>query len=363
VLVTINYRLGVFGFFAEPELTTESGYNASGNYGLLDQLQALRWVRKNISAFGGDPGNVTIFGQSAGAASVLFLATSPLAKELFKHAIVESGAFFEQGTLEDAEAHGEEFAKSLGAKQLSDLRKISASELLKKATAPPDGRTNISTFWPLIDGYFLPRDPKKVFDAGQQNCDSFLTGSTSDEGTTIFPTTITVEQYKANVRQKLGARADEFLKLFPASNDHEAWRAQVDNMRDSMAEASRYIVEKQSQEGHKSYWYYFRRVPPGRDSEHYGAYHSSELVYLFNELDKVDRPWQPVDRKLADAMSSYWTNFAKTGDPNGDGLPLWPSYDAATDPTLTLGDKIELDHQPDRARLDAMRKNQLGMLL
>lgn len=363
VVVSINYRMGVFGFLAHPELTREGGHNASGNYGLLDQLAALRWVHQNIAAFGGDPMNVTIFGQSAGAVSVLMLSASPLAKGLFQHVIMQSGGFFGGADLRGAEEQGVQFAKSVGAANIAELRKIPAADLLKATTRPPDGKINMSTFWPSVDGYFLTRPPKEVFEVGQQNCNSFLTGSTSDEGTTIFPATITVEQYKQNVAARLGAKASEFLKLFPATTDHEAWRAQVDNMRDSMASASRFLVRIESATGYKAFWYYFDRVPPGRDSEHYGAYHSGELVYVFNELSTVDRPWQDWDRKLADTMSSYWVNFAATGDPNGKSLPKWPAYESKSDTSLELGDKILPSTKPDRGKLEEMEKNKFGMLL
>jgi para-nitrobenzyl esterase len=363
VVVTINYRLGVFGFLAHPELTKESGYNASGNYGLLDQLAALKWVSRNIAAFGGDPQNVTIFGQSAGAASVVMLSVSPLAKGLFQRVIMQSGGFFGGATLTVAEEQGAEFAKSAGAASIAELRKIPAAHLLQKTTRPPDGKTNVSMFWPSIDGYFLIRPPKEVFEAAQQNCDSFLTGSTSDEGTTIFPTTITLEEYKKNVQTKLGTNAPEFLKLFPANTNQEAWRAQVDNLRDSMASASRFLVRLEAARGHKAFWYYFDRVPPGSDSEHYGAYHSSELVYVFDELNAVERPWQEWDRKLADIMSSYWVNFAATGDPNGQGLPPWPTYDARSDQSLELGNTIVPSHKPDRSRLEEMERNHIGFLM
>ncbi len=220
VLVTINYRLGVFGYFSHPELTRESDRNASGAYGFLDQIAALQWVRQNIVAFGGDPARMTIFGESAGAWSVNALVSSPLAKGLFSRAIAESGGNF--GTLQTL-ADAEKAGARLGS--LRDLRAMSAQELLRKgpALAPK-----------VVDGWFLPQDIYTTFATGKQNDVPMLLGSNADEGTAFTPLDVTLEAFRARAKQQFGDRADEFLKIYSASNDKEAWKEQCASLRDQM---------------------------------------------------------------------------------------------------------------------------------
>ena len=362
VVVTINYRLGVFGFLAHPELTKESIDHSSGNYGLLDQRAALEWVNRNITRFGGDPNNVTIFGQSAGAMSVVALVASPLDKRLIAKAIMQSGGFVPMTPLRQAEEVGASFVTDAGAHSIKDLRARSADQLMENVRSASKLTTGISRFGPIVDGYFLPADVFSIFTRNQENAVQFMAGSTADEGTTLLPPSITVAQYKALLERRFGAKAPEVLKLYPASSDAQAWRSQVDNVRDTMAAGALTLAEVREKEGAKTYLYYFDRSLPGRDSDHYGAFHSSELVYVFDNLSAVDRPWTEVDRKLADAMSTYWTNFAKSGDPNSSGMPQWPVWSTSTKLSLELGTTIRPAAIPDRARLEEFSKNHYSML-
>ncbi len=361
VIVTINYRLGVFGFLAHPELSAESPFHTSGNYGMLDQLQALKWVKANIQSFGGDPDNVTIFGQSAGASSVLSLCASPLAKGYFRRAIVQSGGFIQASDRKTEEQSGLKFAQRVGVDSLAALRAKPAAEIQRIAIPPPDGTTaNISHFRPYVDGYFLTTAPHDVFLAGKENTHSLLAGSNANEGTTLVPAPVTEAQIKSRIETRYGSRADEYFKIYPVHSDQDAWQATIDAVRDYMAGTALEVATVESK--HPTYVYYFDRHPPGHDSDHYGAYHSAEVVYVFNNLDSVKRPWTETDRKLAGTMSSYWVNFARTGNPNGTGLPHWPAYGATSDRGLELGTQVKPASLPPTERLDALKKNGFGSM-
>jgi para-nitrobenzyl esterase len=299
VVVAFNYRLGALGFLAHPALTAESPHHASGNYGLLDQVAALRWVRDNIQAFGGDPHRVTIAGQSAGAISAYLLTASPLAAGLFAGAIIQSGP----GALASlgipgggaatpsepaAETEGVKFAMSLGVTSLADLRALDARRLLPSTQGPP-----VVRFGPIVDGWFLPADAAVVYAQHHENDVPLIIGMMADEGS-AFP------GYAA-------ARASE-----PRRRGIEG----IDELLARRGESSR----------QPAYAYYFEHPIPWPQHPEYGAFHSGELPYVFDNLALLERPWTARDRALAGAVSSYWIQFAATGRPEGPSLPAWPRY-------------------------------------
>jgi para-nitrobenzyl esterase len=338
VVVSMNYRLNVFGFFANAELAKESDRASSGNYGLLDQLAALQWVHKNIAGFGGDPANVTIFGESAGSFSVSALMASPLAQGLFQRAIGESGAFFGSvlnlKPLSQSEEADAKFAESLGAHTLAELRARPAAELLDAAVKQSPIR-----FAPNIDGYFLPRSVREIFASGQQSHVPLLAGWNRDEGSyhSIFhKDQPTAANFVAYAHQHFGDKAARFLELYPAENDDQAKRSAQDLAGDQFIAFSTWKwLEMQGATGNSTlYRYEFDDAPPasanaeatGGEAAPHGAYHSAEIEFVFGALASKNLPWRPEDKALSDLMSSYWANFARTGDPNGTGLPAWPTY-------------------------------------
>jgi para-nitrobenzyl esterase len=339
IVVSMNYRLGIFGFFTHPGLSKESQHAASGNYGLMDQLAALQWIHDNIDAFGGDPGNVTIFGESAGSSSVSALMASPLAKGLFRRAIGESGAIFGSArpmkTRAETEKTDEQFGKSLGADSLEALRGKPASELLEAAA-----KKDAPRFGPNVDGYFLPESVEAIFSAGKQSHVPLLAGWNLDEGSyhSIFEKEDpTPENFAARVRALYGPNADAIQKLYPATTVAEAKRAAQDLAGDRFTAFNTWKwLEMQLKTG-QSPVYRFRfedalplpaNAPTSSDNEpnEPTAYHSAEIEFVFNVLSCKELPWRPRDQDLSELMGSYWTNFAKTGDPNAEGLPHWPTY-------------------------------------
>jgi para-nitrobenzyl esterase len=335
IVVSMNYRLGIFGFFADPELTKESGHEAAGNYGLLDQAAALKWVHDNIAAFGGDPENVTIFGESAGSFSVSALMASPLSQGLFRRAIGESGAFFgdtlRAQSRTESEKAGMEFAKTaLGADSLEALRAKSAEELLAAAAKPGAAR-----FVPNVDGYFLPESVDAIFAAGKQSHVPLLAGWNADEGSyrmILGREAPTVEAFQARVRILYGDRAEGMLKAYGAATASEAKRAAQDLAGDRFIGYSTWKwLEMQSKTGKAPvYRYRFEQTLPLAEDAPAGAEatapHASEIEFVFGMLDSRKLPWRAEDRKVSELMGAYWSNFAKTGDPNGKGLPQWPAY-------------------------------------
>ena len=334
VVVTINYRLGALGFLAHPALTKEAG--TSGNYGLLDAIAALRWVDKNIAMFGGDPRKVTIAGQSAGAAAVLDLIGSPLAKGLFARAIAESGAGLgiTPTPLADAEAAGVAFAQAKGAKSLAELRALSADEIIKPvagAAARPLG------FAPIADGHAVLAGECFVSDV------PLLTGLNADEGSGMNPSygRTTREQLATQARAQYGAVAPRFLELYPATSDAEAASAAKTAARErGLASTLLWAHARAEQSGSHAYVYLYTHPEPGPDAARYGAFHSSEIPYVLKTLDKAQRPYTEVDYALAKTASRYWLNFIRDGDPNGRGSAPWPAFDAKLNQYLEIGERV-----------------------
>ncbi|MCW9708045.1 carboxylesterase/lipase family protein [Fodinibius salsisoli] len=337
VLVTLNYRLGIFGLLAHPQLTAESEHNSSGNYGLLDQVAALQWIQQNIDAFGGNPNNVTVFGQSSGAGSINKLMASPLTKGLFDRAILQSGSAYTFGktqALEQAEQNGETVTKLLGTSSIEGLRSWPASKLLDK--------TSQFSFRPSIDGWFLPDEVYSIFEEGRQHDIPILAGSNADEGTTLRGPKLDAKIFTNIIHQTYGEDAKNFLALYPHQTDQQARNSFNKGWRDEMAWGAHTLARIHTkQHSQKAWLYYFSNVPPGRNSQRYGAFHSAEIAYVFNTLTAVDRPWQKQDHQLADLMRSYWVNFASEGNPNSKQLPKWPPYDARERKVLELGNTIE----------------------
>ena len=318
IFVSINYRVGIWGFFAHPGLAAEN--ERSGNFGLLDQIAALQWVKRNIAAFGGDPEQVTIAGQSAGSMSVNALVASPLAKGLFNKAIAQSGANFTRGNPLQSVAEmevGRSF-QSLGASSLTELRKISSDELLKKANG---------NYRPYIDGYVLPEHIADIFAKGQQNKVALLTGWNQDEGLMMTPVK-KAEDYKADIYKRYGNNAKAMLTAYPGETDEQASQSQLNLSRDQVFGLQNYLWSKaQAKQGLPVYVYRFTRIVPATgEYKKFKAFHTGEVPYAYDNLKFVNRPWEEVDLRLARQMSDHWVNFIRTGDPNGKGLTSWPRF-------------------------------------
>ncbi len=356
VVVTLNYRLGVFGFLAHPELTTESSHHASGNYGLLDQIAALQWVQRNIAAFGGDPRRVTLAGQSAGAWSVNYLMASPLAHRLFQRIIGESGGQFAptraHAAAEDA---GIQFAKAAAADTLAALRRMPAADLLKVRRVPGvAGRV-----WDAnVDGWFLPDTVAAIFEQGKQNDVPILIGSTAGEETSPRLPAVTADALREEAQKNFGPDASTFSKLYPFSSDDTARTAQQDLHRDeTFGWPTREWARAQAKTGKsKVFFYFFNYVAPGPYADAgLPAPHGAELPFAYDWVTSrtdTNTAWREEDRKLAETMSAYWMNFAATGDPNGKGLVRWPAYSPQTDSVLLVGNQLQPGALPHKDTLD-----------
>ncbi len=349
VVVTFNYRLGVFGFLAHPELSKESGRNASGNYGMMDSIAALQWVKRNISAFGGDPNNITVFGESAGAIMTSALIGSPQAKGLFQRAITQSGAWMglqmaRMDTRAAREQAGTKALADMGVASIADLRKKSTEELTAGLRAPAGL---------VIDGHLIPEDLSITFAQGRQNEVDVLAGSNDNEGTFFqFGGPMAAEPFLNQSKQRFGELIDGFLKLYPAGSDAEANTSYLAAYADETSWNMRQSAVAQTRRGKKGYVYYFTRVPRGADGKPSprGATHTAEIQYAFNNPTGLN--WDDVDKKLADTMSSYWVNFATKGDPNGAGLPKWPEFKSMSDGrVMILGDTVQVESTAPATRL------------
>jgi para-nitrobenzyl esterase len=361
IVVQVAYRIGPFGFLAHPELSAESGGHGSGTYGLMDQIAGLKWVRDNIAAFGGDPKRVTIFGESAGGISVSMLALSPKAKGLFQGAISESGGSFggaragnEGGltipTLKSAETQGVAFLAKVGAKSLAEGRKASADALVKAA-----GPT-LASFWPVMDGSVLPGDAYPAYSAGRFNDTPVLIGTNADEGA-LFVGQATPAAFEAQVKATYGAKAQDVLKAYPpGATDAEALRSNRDLMRDSSFGWHTWTWARlHSRKGQgKVFAYYFTHVPQHPDVPLFkgaGATHADEMAYVFGHLPPNATP---ADHTVSDTIQGYWTNFAKTGDPNGSGLPAWPRFTEADSRMMQLDVPAKAIPTPNLAKLQTL---------
>ena len=332
ILVSIAYRVGQLGFLAHPELSSESSGHVSGNYGILDQIAGLKWIQKNIAAFGGDPKKVTIFGESAGGISVSMLCASPLAKGLFRGAVSQSGGSFgptrattfpgeNMKTLKQAEEDGIAYVQKAGATSIADLRKLPSDKV-------PSG-FGMGGGWPITDGVVIPDNQYKLYEARKYNDVAVLIGYNSDEGASFSPPR-TPADYEKGVRARYGKFADALIKAYPVGENYVPKTAR-DLARDAAFGWQTWAwANLQSRTGKSNvYVYYFDQHPdypkdsPKHDS---GSPHGQEVAYVFNNLDASNRQTTKSDLEISDAMATYWTNFTKYGTPNGNGMPEWPIY-------------------------------------
>lgn len=336
VYVSVNYRVGVFGFMAHPDLSAESSSKGSGNYGLMDQLAALKWVQKNITAFGGNPDRVTIAGQSAGSMAVQALVASPLGKDLFQGVIAQSGGLTGRSmmSLKDAEAKGLSLSDKTKSKNIGELRKLSADSLLVLGNDLPYGN-----FVPIVDGYVIPSDPKVIFANHQYNDVAVMAGWVTGDADLVLRNIKSPEEFKAYASSAYGDNSAEFLKLFPADMQENAKESQRKLALLQFAGFPGYQWATSSK--NKSYIYEFAYVPTDKpDFPNYGAFHTAEVPFALHTLHLWDRPWKAQDLEVEKYMSAYWLNFVKHGDPNGGKLTEWKAYDKSA------GNIMQFNEQP-----------------
>lgn len=355
VVVNLNYRVGPLGFLVHPELTKESVHGSSGNYGLLDQIAALQWVHKNIAGFGGDPERVMIFGQSAGGSSVYALMQSPLAKGLFARAIAESAMRLfaspadSQSALAEREQMGVRWAASRGAHSLAELRALPPDALFKSNGAEGPALSN----QPVADGWVLPAPGA----APPANEVPVIVGMVADD-IGVSPAdfgpgqTPSLAAYRDAAKKKYSGQADEFLRLYPVASDDAAAAMKKDAARDQIRVSMDLWAASQVKRSGKVYTYYFDRAIPWPEHPEFGAFHTSEVPYVFGNLELTRHPFESVDQKVSDAVSSYWVNFAASGDPNGTSLANWPAHSADAHKTMEIG--VKMGPMPETATPDRL---------
>jgi para-nitrobenzyl esterase len=357
IFVSFNYRLGIFGFMAHPELTAESRHHSSGNYALMDMIAAIRWVKKNIKAFGGDPDRITIAGQSAGSASVNCLLASPLTRGLIQGAIGESGSLvlenplLRMNSLSTAEKEGLRISAKLNAADLKAMRRLSAEDLQKNAGG---------FFAPIVDGYVMPATVSEIYKKNQQMHVPLLTGWNSDEG---FIFGISSKEDFAKQATVFGADSNLFRKYFPSTTDSQSVASQISFAVDKTIGLSQYQWALKQNENNqaKTYLYIFSRKPPATgDKKRFGAYHTAEIGYALHTLDSIGRAWQPVDRSLEKQMSAYWVQFVKTGNPNVSGLPAWGSFSNSDPRSMIFEETSAPGLLPNKEALDFLYKSYPG---
>jgi len=360
VIVTFNYRLGSLGFFAHPDLAKEAGHPGSGNYGMMDAIAMLQWVKRNIAAFGGDPNKVTIAGESAGAIMVGALVGSPEAKGLFVRAIAESGGWMglQMNTMRQASAAEADGVKAMQALKVSTIAELRAKPLNELAIPGQSGL--------VIDGYMIPEDTSKTFLAGRQNAVDVLTGSNADEANFgICPgaglagrgaaTPLTAAAMKSTAERRFGTEAaDAYMKMYGVNGDADAPKAAHLACAEEVNWNMRQWAVSQAAKGKKAYTYFFSHVQNvnGQPSPQ-GATHTSEISFAWNNpKGQANQTWTDSDTKLADQMSSYWVNFIMKGDPNGGGLPQWPQYKNLTaGKVMVFGDTPQVETATPAAKL------------
>ncbi|UHG94432.1 carboxylesterase/lipase family protein [Spirosoma oryzicola] len=362
VLVSIAYRVGPLGFLAHPELSNETAQHVSGNYGLLDMIAGLQWVQKNIAAFGGDPGKVTIFGESAGGIAVSMLCASPLAKGLFHGAISQSGGSFgpsrpttypgeNMKSLRQAEKEGEAYAQKAGASSLVELRKMDADKL--------PGGWGVGSAWPIVDGYVVPDDQSKLYEAGKYNHVPVLVGYNSDEGASFSPPK-TPQEYIESTKKRYGKFADDLLKAYPVGESNVPKTAR-DLMRDAAFGWQTWSWARLQAKTSKAkvFYYYFDQhpdYPADSPKAGSGSGHGLEVSYVFEHLNPSNPQTTKTDLAISNAMGTYWTNFAKYGDPNGKGVPKWPVFSQASPTVLYFSQTPHTGPVPDAASLEVLNR-------
>lgn len=382
VLVSINYRLGILGFFAHPQLTKESPHHSSGNYGLLDQIAALQWVKKNISVFGGDTNRITVFGESAGATSIGYLLTSPLSKGLFQRAILESASRLGMPDVHlNTNASGLTAMQTVGLQlgtDITKLRSLPASKLIDLANRRmeayfggngigklglrPESHVHLPSahdrpYWAFADGWIVPEDLSTLWDLGKQHKVQLLIGTNADEGSIfLLDLTIrTVKEYKQYLQKYYSPEAKKMFQLYPANNPDEIQKAINNIITDGMfLYGSRQVAKAGLNSGSDVYMYRFTHLPVGFDPK-LGVFHGAEMEYVFGKA-KNEKEATPTDLHLSQVMMRAWVNFATSGNPNGPEVPQWPKYEKNQEDYLELGDTIRINNAIPKEKLNTFSK-------